>query len=317
MMRVRGFRQAIGFACLLLVAAACSKSGASQRDRISATSTSRILFADPVMKAPSALQAVRITVISSATAGPTPGYYTYVYQVTNDHNSTGNVAEFGVAPVAPPDSMFAPEQWITSYGYQENPDAAVWSVADTITVDSTVDAPIYSSPYEIQINETKIFTLVSRRPPTSSVSYYAQAFDSLPDVDSYTASGPGGYDYPSLFRVGVTGTAIGPDINSTTGVEDMDHLGDSRLKAPKPNPSAGSSAISFYLPTPATVRLGIYDVQGKKIRSLVEGALPAGLHSVTWNGTTSKGTLGATGVYFYRLEVNGKPSGERKVTLVR
>ncbi len=285
---------------------------------MSASSASRILFADPVVRAPSALQSVRITVVSSATAGPTPGYYTYVYQVTNDHNSSGNVAEFGVAPVAPPDSMFAPDQWITSYGYQENPDAAVWSVADTITVDSTVDAPIYSSPYEIQINETKTFTLVSRRPPASSVSYYAQAFDSLPDVDSYTGSGPGVYDYPSLFRVGVTGNAIGPDINSTTGVEDTGQLdGNYKLKAPKPNPAAASSTISFYLPATATVRLGIYDVQGRTIRSLVEGRLPAGLHSVTWNGMTGEGTLGAAGVYFYRLEVNGKASGERKVTLVR
>jgi hypothetical protein len=112
--------------------------------------------------------------------------------------------------------MTGPWQWMTGYGYEEDGSAAVWACADTITEPPAgiEDAGSYSSPYEIQPGETKVFTLVSRHPP-ETVSFYAQGFDSLPEVgtyreDEYPGARSEGPEYPSLFRVGVTGRAIGP-----------------------------------------------------------------------------------------------------------
>jgi hypothetical protein len=165
-------------------------------------------------------QSVKIVVKSSAVAGP-PGLYTYAYSVTADSENRRGVDFFGVSPVAVPDSMAMPEQWIAGYGYLENSRAAIWACADTLTpppVDENLSD--WSSPFEIQPGETKVFTMVSRHPPTE-VTFYAQGFDSLPEVETYFEEDyPGevntaGYpEYPSPFRTGVTGRAIGPSPNN-------------------------------------------------------------------------------------------------------
>jgi len=130
-------------------------------------SKSRVLNADSTRTVLSGRQRIGISVRSSATLGPEPGYYTYTYQITSERSSGVGVSVFGIAPVPPPDSMTAPDQWMGGYEYEENDRAAVWAVLDTITP-PPLDKNLmdWSSPYEIQPNETKTFTLVSRRPPT-------------------------------------------------------------------------------------------------------------------------------------------------------
>ena|SRR5689334_5534591 len=136
-------------------------------------------------------QSVRIAVRSSAVAGPSRGLYTYTYRVTADTENKRGVDFFGISPVEEPDSMAMPEQWIAGYGYDENPRAAIWACGDTLTPppkdENLMD---WSSPFEIQPGETKVFTMVSRHPPTE-VAFYAQGFDSLPEVGSYFEA-----DYP-------------------------------------------------------------------------------------------------------------------------
>ena len=166
-------------------------------------------------------QSVKIVVRSSAVPGPSAGSYTYIYRVTGDAQNKRGVDFFGVSPVAPPDSMEMPEQWIAGYGYLEDARAAIWACADTLTPPPT-DENIFdwSSPFEIQPGENKVFTMVSRHPPTE-VTFYAQGFDSLPEVGSYfeqeypgemnTAGSP---EYPSPFRAGVMGRAIGPALTA-------------------------------------------------------------------------------------------------------
>jgi flagellar hook assembly protein FlgD len=113
----------------------------------------------------------------------------------------------------------------------------------------------------------------------------------------------------------VTGSTLGPD-NTVTGVEGKKNQGSPGLTSPVPNPASNSSSIGFYIPAKSVVQLGVYDVQGRKVRSLIDGEMPAGLRSVSWNGLTERGSVAAGGVYFYRLRVNGKSVGERKFVLV-
>ncbi|MCF7796944.1 MAG: T9SS type A sorting domain-containing protein, partial [Candidatus Marinimicrobia bacterium] len=72
-----------------------------------------------------------------------------------------------------------------------------------------------------------------------------------------------------------------------------------------PNPFNPSTSIRFGLPEAGIVKLVIYDVQGKPIRTLVNRHLPAGYQSVVWRGQNDTGQQMSTGVYFARLEVNG------------
>ncbi len=65
----------------------------------------------------------------------------------------------------------------------------------------------------------------------------------------------------------------------------------------------------------ARVSLVVYDVQGRVVRTLVDGAESAGAKSISWDGRDHRGQRVASGMYFYRLESSGK-TFTKKMTLV-
>jgi hypothetical protein len=69
-----------------------------------------------------------------------------------------------------------------------------------------------------------------------------------------------------------------------------------------PNPAGPSATINYALPMDTKVSIEIFDVQGKKIATLIDGPIPAGYHSVVWNGADSDGKVVASGVYFCRVQ---------------
>jgi N-acetylmuramoyl-L-alanine amidase len=75
-----------------------------------------------------------------------------------------------------------------------------------------------------------------------------------------------------------------------------------------PNPFNPSTVIGYHLPAAARVSLRIYDVLGREIAALVDGVVPAGSHSVTWNAS-----LCGSGVYFARLSASDPGGGVRFV----
>ena len=84
-----------------------------------------------------------------------------------------------------------------------------------------------------------------------------------------------------------------------------------------PNPFNPRTSIAFDLPLQASVRLGIYDVSGRLIRTLLEGELlEQGRHEETWNGVTNQGRPAPAGVYFFRLDA-GEFNQKRAMTLVK
>jgi uncharacterized repeat protein (TIGR02543 family) len=72
-----------------------------------------------------------------------------------------------------------------------------------------------------------------------------------------------------------------------------------------PSPSRSVARLRFELPRDARVELGIVDVRGREVASLVHGDVPAGRHTVTWDGRTKSGRA-APGVYFARYGAGGK-----------
>jgi flagellar hook assembly protein FlgD len=68
---------------------------------------------------------------------------------------------------------------------------------------------------------------------------------------------------------------------------------------------------------PGRVVLGIYDVSGRLVRSLVSGAVQeSGRHSVEWDGRDVAGAATRTGLYFCRLEA-GRESDVRRLVRIR
>ncbi len=83
-----------------------------------------------------------------------------------------------------------------------------------------------------------------------------------------------------------------------------------------PNPFNPATTIRFGLSEQARVRLRIYDVSGRLVRTLVDGVRGEGEHSERWNGTDHAGRAVASGVYFYCLEA-GSFKETKKMVLLR
>jgi photosystem II stability/assembly factor-like uncharacterized protein len=88
------------------------------------------------------------------------------------------------------------------------------------------------------------------------------------------------------------------------------------LGANHPNPFQSQTTILYSLPRPMGVRLAIYDVTGRAVRTLVDGVQGAGDQHVAWDGRDERGILSPSGVYVCRLEAAGT-SRTHKVSLLR
>jgi len=90
-----------------------------------------------------------------------------------------------------------------------------------------------------------------------------------------------------------------------------------RLTGNTPNPFNPATTIRYELAAPAAVDLSVYDIAGRKVRTLESGApAGAGEHAVVWDGTNDRGEPVASGVYLYRLEA-GDYSEVKKMALIR
>jgi hypothetical protein len=110
-------------------------------------------------------------------------------------------------------------------------------------------------------------------------------------------------------------------------VEDLSvGIGDSELDAGRPlrfavlpnhpNPFRFATQIRFDLPDAAAVELVVHDALGRSVKTLVRGLTPAGSHVVTWDGRDDGGRIVASGVYFVRIQSDGREVS-RKIVRVR
>lgn len=82
-----------------------------------------------------------------------------------------------------------------------------------------------------------------------------------------------------------------------------------------PNPFNPETTISYGLPNDSKVELMIYNVKGQLVKTLVNDVVPAGSHSVVWNGKDESGRSVASGIYFYRLTTDKKTINKKMLML--
>ncbi len=88
------------------------------------------------------------------------------------------------------------------------------------------------------------------------------------------------------------------------------------LKQNYPNPFNPETTISFNMPKDGFASLSIYNTKGQLVKTLSNGLSKAGDHSLVWKGTDNNGAPVASGLYFYKLNANGK-SETRKMMLMK
>jgi len=88
------------------------------------------------------------------------------------------------------------------------------------------------------------------------------------------------------------------------------------LKQNYPNPFNPMTTIRFDLPDDRPVRIEVYGIDGRRVTTLMDRALPAGRHEAVWTGRDETGRPVASGTYLYRIAA-GPDIQTRRMTLVK
>lgn len=89
-----------------------------------------------------------------------------------------------------------------------------------------------------------------------------------------------------------------------------------RLAPNQPNPFNPATTITYELARDGRARLEVFDLAGKRVRTLVDGPVAAGAHTVVWDGRDDAGDAVASGTYLCRLGADGQAT-TGKMTLLK
>lgn len=115
-----------------------------------------------------------------------------------------------------------------------------------------------------------------------------------------------------LYRVTVNHSAL-TSVSSSSDITMAKFL----LAESYPNPFNGTTTIDYTLPLKGVVELIIYDISGRKVRTLVNGAKNGGLHRLIWDGKNNKGLAISSGIYFYKITVRTDNLQDRILSITK
>jgi len=99
-------------------------------------------------------------------------------------------------------------------------------------------------------------------------------------------------------------TSFSEDCSALDVLEEPILVTEFKLHDAYPNPFNPTTRISYDLPDDANVSITIYDLMGRKIRTLVKEKISAGYHASIWNARNDMGSSVAAGVYIYTITAN-------------
>jgi len=222
-------------------------------------------------------------------------------------NAKGVDKEFKLYYNLPGNSQMHYEATDSSHGYGMGVKHASTIVNDTTAADSG-----YTAELVIKLDSLGFSKF-------DSVMVLVNVFD----PDGYPGTGTPWGAYGSFHKTW-WGSEWGPEMrvvkfmpdSSLTGVPGTLLPVEFALDQNFPNPFNPTTTIQFALPSDASVRLSVYDILGREVRSLVNTDMAAGYHNVAWDGRNNKGTSVASGIYIYRIEA-GQFVSTKKMMLLK
>ena len=130
--------------------------------------------------------------------------------------------------------------------------------------------------------------------------------------DGVYESGQFGFLSNSQQSVRYTANGYGDPTGAPSSSPTMTHT---CLLGNYPNPFNPRTTIEYRLRNPASVRLSIYQIDGRKVATLINGFEEMGSHAVVWNGRDHNQREVSSGVYLYRLQVGDHVESKRMLLL--
>jgi hypothetical protein len=194
------------------------------------------------------------------------------------------------------------------------PTAVAWDIDSWYLVTLAFDAG--ASSYDFSVRDDSLAEIVH----VTDIGFGFAAAE-LDRAMLYTSMGYIGDAFADDFRVrewcgADAGFAIGPEEEDDVSAAPLPAAGRPVLHQNWPNPLNPSTEISYDLPAGGHVTLAVYDLQGRRVATLVDAPQAAGRQSVQWDGCDAAGRPVATGVYLYRLRT-GPLSELKRLAVVR
>ncbi|MHB9027462.1 MAG: FlgD immunoglobulin-like domain containing protein [Candidatus Latescibacterota bacterium] len=207
-------------------------------------------------------------------------------------------------PEVPPDKSLIEQATVTAYVRQGDQEWSVW------------DAPRYD-----QVNPQITDTITEDK--VKEKGYYAFFVPSGQYRVMSQAPEYAGYESPILTVINEPiyhNVGMRRNKQTQTGVRDTRTIGELpkaiTLIRNYPNPFNPSTNIFFMLPARGYTTLTIYNLSGQKVRELLAKDLPAGAHTIAWDGRNSEGRTVSSGVYFSVLN-SGRFFGSSRMIMLK
>ena len=105
--------------------------------------------------------------------------------------------------------------------------------------------------------------------------------------------------------------------DQTNGIENYE-LQISNFKLTNyPNPFNPTTTIDFSIQNDSKIELSVFNIKGQKIKTLTHSEFTGGSHSLIWNGDDELEKSVSSGIYYYKLNVNGKTELVKKCLLLK
>jgi hypothetical protein len=202
----------------------------------------------------------------------------------------------------------------------EDPDGSRGDIGRYGSHAFTMERPSYTKGLSVDVEVGNVILRWNKN-PEDDIDRYAVYRDStsgfIPSASNFvmfTAAGdtsanlgaPEDTSYYRVSAVDTSGYAGGYSdqemLDPATGAGENVVYYKNRLYQNVPNPFNPATLIRYELGERAEVTLVVYDVAGRRVRSLVSARQARGVYMIDWNGTNDQGARVSSGLYFYRLQ---------------
>jgi hypothetical protein len=185
--------------------------------------------------------------------------------------------------------------WFMDITWDER-DGMIWANDDDMSRDMN-KIIVSSSPFAVTENHDH---------PSDESDY--------PEGITYSEEADGAYLYtcaayaPWIWKIKIHGLGVYENTNTD--------LRCSRFGPLTPSVARGMVTVNFALTTAQKVKIAVYGIDGRLVKTLARSAMPAGEHSLTWKADDALGRRVPSGVYFFQFDC-GACRAVKKAVIVR